>query len=306
MLTNLGYTKPLYILAFDHRNTFADHLFHTPIEKLTHEQNSEILTFKRIIYDGFKQAVTMGIPHDQAGILVDEQYGDGVLRDATLDGFVTILTVEKSGQKIFTFEYGDLFADHIMRFKPTFTKVLIHYNPEDPAETKKIQQERLKAVCDYTHEQGFKFLLEVLVGATEGQLAQAGSPEKYDKDLRPKLTKTLIAELQKAGVEPDIWKMEGLDAEEDYKQIVEQARNGGRDNVSLVILGRGAGEEKVEQWLELGAKVPGVVGFAVGRTIFWDNLVSYHEKKLTREQAAKNIAEEFFKLYKVFSNAQKP
>jgi 5-dehydro-2-deoxygluconokinase len=301
----LGYTKPLYILAFDHRNTFSEHLYKIPFEALTYEQTSEIVDFKRVIYAGFKAAVAKGIPHEAAGILVDEQFGDGVLRDATIDKFVTILTVEKSGQKVFELEYGDMFGDHIMRFKPTFTKVLIHYNPEDPEDTRKQQQERLKTVCDYTHQQGFKFLLEVLIGATEKQLADAGSKEAYDVNVRPDLTKQVIVELQNAGVEPDIWKLEGLDSVEHYTMIVEQARSGGRSDVSVVVLGRGATEEKVNEWLRLGAQVSGVIGFAVGRTIFWDNLVGYHEKRLTRDEAIESIAEEFFKFYKVFSEAKK-
>ena len=56
-----------------------------------------------------------------------------------------------------------------------------------------------------------------------------------------------IKELQAAGIEPDVWKIEGLDHREDCVQIAETARRGGRENVGCIILGRGSNDQKVVQ-----------------------------------------------------------
>ena len=63
-----------------------------------------------MIYDGFQAAVAGGVPKEKAGILVDEQFGAAILRDAAANGFTTACPAEKSGQDEFDFEYGEEFA----------------------------------------------------------------------------------------------------------------------------------------------------------------------------------------------------
>lgn len=301
MTGDLGYNKPLYILAFDHRGNFAKNIFNTDSAQLTEENITQIKEFKQIIYEGFKHAITMGLPKQDAAVLVDEEYGEAILADAKVQGFSTIVSVERSGQDVFTFEYGDEFGEHLEKYRPTFAKALIRYNPEDSDEKKQAQQKNLKILSDYAHQHAYKFLLEPLVPASESQLTKVnGIVDDYDKTLRPQLTVTMIRELQEAGVEPDIWKLEGLDKREDYENVVTQMRSGGRSNVSMVILGRGASEDKVEEWIKIGAGVEGVVGFAVGRTIFWNPIVAYHEEKMSREQSVEEISKNLQRFYNAF------
>lgn len=305
MINNLGYNKPLYILAFDHRGTFAKQIFGVEMEQLDEDQKVQIKEFKQIIYDGFKDALSKGVPKEHAAILVDEDFGDSILTDAKMNGFMTIVSVEKTGQDSFAFEYGSEYGEHLEKYMPTFSKALIRYNPEDSDQKKKQQGDSLKILSDYSHRHGFKFLLEPLIPASQSQLAKVnGDKNEYDRLLRPGLTVTMVKELQDAGVEPDIWKLEGLEAKEDYKNVVAQARSGGRSDVSMVVLGRGATEEKVEEWIRTGAQVEGVVGFAVGRTIFWEPLVSFHEGKIQREEAVLEISHQFHRLYKDFEEGK--
>lgn len=303
-MENLGYSKPLYILPFDHRSTFAQKMFNkSSLNDLSEEEKQMIKDFKMIIYEGFKKAVTGGIPKEYAAILVDEEFGEAVLTDAKQNGFITILTTEKSGQEEFDFEYGDDFAAHIEKHSPIFAKVLIRYNPEDPEDLRHRQLERLKKISVFCRENGFKFLLEVLVIANEKQKEETdNSKEKFDDLLRPALTVADIKELQDFGIEPDIWKLEGFDTAQHYKEIVETAKENGRENVSLVVLGRGEGEEKVEEWLRIGSKVNGVVGFAVGRTVFWQSLVDFKNRIKTREEAVYTISANFTNFYRIFTS----
>jgi 5-dehydro-2-deoxygluconokinase len=303
-MEKLGYHKPLYILPFDHRRTFAQNMFGLKrVEDLNFEQRELIKEFKMLIYKGFKKAVETGIPTDLAAVLCDEEFGSEILLDAKHNGFVTILTIEKSGEETFKFQY-DNYQQHIERFKPTFTKVLIKFNPEDSIVSKKAQIENLKKISDYSHKAGFKFLLEVLVIANIKQLHEAkGSRDIYDTKLRPNLTIKAIREIQEAGIEPDIWKLEGFDSPKDYKNIVLQVKSGGRDNVNLVILGRGAEEEKVDRWLKIGAKVEGVVGFAVGRTVFWEALEKFHRGEISKKEVIDKIASNFLHFYNIFTSS---
>jgi myo-inositol catabolism protein IolC len=303
-VTVRGYDKPLYVLPFDHRGSFESGMFGWKGE-LNEEQTAQIAAAKQVIYDGFCQAVEKGVPKGKAAILVDEQFGTAILRDAAAKGFHFACPAEKSGQDEFDFEYGEDFAAHIEKFKPTFCKVLVRYNPEGDAEINRKQAERLKRLSDYLQEaQRSLFMFELLVPAEKAQLDKVnGDKKRYDLELRPGLMVGAIQQLQDAGIEPDVWKIEGLDRREDCETMVKTARADGRDNVGCIILGRGENEEKVREWLLTAASVPGFIGFAVGRTDFWDPLVAWKDKKSSREEAVDAIANHYREFVDEFENA---
>jgi myo-inositol catabolism protein IolC len=301
---NIGYDKPLYVLPFDHRATFSKTMFGWP-GPLNEGQTAEIAAVKQIIYDAFKAAVAAGIPRERAGILVDEQFGAAILRDASKQGFITSCPAEKSGQDEFDFEYGADFARHIERFNPSFCKVLVRYNPEGDNEMNRRQAERLKHLSDYLHRSGRFYMFELLVPPAPTQLQRLGNDRKaYDLDLRPALMVQAIEELQDAGVEADVWKIEGIERSEDCRKVVAMARRGGRDKVGCIVLGRGEDDNKVRQWLRTAAGAPGFIGFAVGRTTFWDPLVNFRARKVTREAAVAQIAASYRDWVDLFEKAK--
>jgi 5-dehydro-2-deoxygluconokinase len=307
---NLGYTKPLYILPFDHRMTFAKKLFgKNLITELNSEEREAIRELKMLVYKGFKDAVEKLIPTDCAAILCDEEFGSEVLIDALHNGFITLLPVEKSGQDEFDFQYAD-FGEHIEKFHPKFVKALVRFNPRGREDTKQRQKIKLKKLSDYCHENNQKFLLEVLIIPNETQLKDAGSQLGFDRKMRSVLVAEVIKDFQSFGVEPDIWKMEGFEKEEDYKEIIQVIKVDGRENVNLIILGRGAREEEVEKWLEvgareevfeIGAKVEGVIGFAVGRTVFWQAIERFHKGEIGKAEVIETVSNNFQKFYKIFT-----
>jgi myo-inositol catabolism protein IolC len=293
-MTTIGFDKPLYILPFDHRGSFQTKMFGWK-GALTAEQTAEIAATKQVIYDGFKAAVQDGVPEEKSGILVDEQFGSAILRDAAAHGYTRACAVEKSGQDEFDFEYGEEFAKHIAAFRPTFSKVLVRYNPAGDRTLNARQAARLKRLSDYLHGQSAsRFMFELLVPAEKSQLDRLNGDKKaYDIQLRPQLMAQAIEELQDGGVEPDVWKIEGLDRREDCEKIVATARRAGRDRVGCIILGRGEDDRKVHEWLTTAAAVPGFIGFAVGRTSFWEPLVAWRAKKITREDAVNDIVRRY-------------
>ena len=301
----LGFDRPLHLLPFDHRGSFQTKMFGWQ-GHLTPEQTGQIAGAKRVIYDGFTAALAAGVRADEAGILVDEQFGASILRDATAQGYATACPAEKSGQEEFDFEYGEHFTDHIELIHPTFCKVLVRYNPEGDQALNQRQAARLRRLSQYLHDNSrSRFMFELLVPPEQRQIDGVGGDTKaYDLEVRPRLMVQAIQELQDAQVEPDIWKVEGLDRYQDCETIVATARRGGRDNVGCIILGRGEDAKKVRDWLTTAARVPGFIGFAVGRTVFWDALVAWRARKTTREEAVAEIARRYKGFVDTFETAR--
>ncbi len=148
-------------------------------------------------------------------------------------------------------------------------------------------------------------MFELLVPAETAQLQGVeGSAERYDAELRPQLMRRAIAEIQDAGIEVDIWKIEGVDQRADCEMLAAQARSGGRDGVVCVVLGRGADDAKVDHWLQQAAPVDGFVGFAIGRSIWCTPLKEYVDGKIERSAGAARIAENYLRFVKVYERAE--
>jgi myo-inositol catabolism protein IolC len=300
----VGFDRPLYVLPFDHRSSFELELFDWKGE-LTPEQTAQVAETKAAIYDGFKAAVAEGVPKERAGILVDEQFGAAVLRDASQAGYITACPAEKSGQEVFAFEYGEDFARHIEAMNPTFSKVLVRYNPEADAATNARQTALLRQLADYLHGTKRLMMFELLVPPEPAQLAKLGCDRgAYEREVRPGLMVQAMRALQDVGVEPDVWKVEGLDRREDCVKVVAAARRGGRDAVSCIILGRGEDEPRVRHWLQIAAGVPGFIGFAVGRTTFMQALTAWRARQIPRDAAVAEIAKNYRRWVGIFEGAR--
>jgi myo-inositol catabolism protein IolC len=252
----------LYILAIDHRGSF---------EKMVGHDLDVLLAAKMLVWRGFLDALAAGAPRDAAGLLIDEQYGCGIAREAREQGVVFAMPVEKTGRDEFEFEHGDDFVRAIEEYQPTYAKALVRYNPGGDDELNRRQADRLRRLSDWLRVHDRRFLFELLVPPMDQQLRSVGgNRDRYDAEVRPELMMQAIEALQDAGVEPDLWKIEGVDEREACRAIARAARRDGRDGVGCLVLGRGASVGRVDDWLRAGAGVDGYVGFAVGRSIFGD------------------------------------
>ena len=297
----LGYDGKLYILAFDHRGSFQKKMFGIEGDP-TQAETDTISDAKRLIFEGMVEAVNRGAEAGATGVLVDEQFGSNIPEQAREHGLKLAMPVEKSGQDEFDFQYGDDFGAHIEKFDPDFSKVLVRYNPDGDPDMNERQLGRLKRLADWLHAHERKFLFELLVPATEEQLQSVdGDGDRYDAELRPNLMRQAIENIQNAGIEVDIWKIEGVDRREDAERLAEQTRSGaGREGVVCVVLGRGASTEKVEEWLQAASPVEGFVGFAIGRSIWWDALKAWLADELERDAAAAQIAENYLHFIDIY------
>jgi len=298
-----GYSQDLYILAFDHRGTITKGLLGVEGREPTQDEANKVSEMKQIIFDGFLKANEYGITGGDPAILVDETFGLEVQQKAKEMNIKFAAPVEKSGQKVFDFEYGDQFGEKINEVGADFVKILVRWNPDDEEEIRETQGNRIKELSDWLTENDKKFLLEFLVPATEEQLASVENDQaRYDSEIRPKLAVKVVEEMRERGADPDIWKIEGLDTPEDCEKVAHAIRTGDREDVIAVVLGRGASDEKVNEWLRAGSSVEGYKGFAIGRSIFWDALKGFHEGEKSREEAVEEIAQSYLGFLSVYQN----
>ena len=299
---------PLFILAMDHRASFGKTLFGVKDDNPSPDQVAAMTSAKRMIFEGLRVALP-AVTYGRAGVLVDERYGQDVI-DAVQAGesahpIVLAIPVEASGHDWFTLEWGDQWLAHVEAIRPDYGKVLVRDNPDFDAADREQQFERLTQVSDGLHGIGVPLLYELLVPATKAQLDRTGGdPGAYDRDIRPGLVAQVIADNQAHGVEPALWKVEGLETVEAAQQVAEQAKAGGR-STDLIVLGRDAPADRLDHWLEVASQVGAFVGFAIGRSI-WEDAVRDYEASDRGEAAASAARAQIAERYVDFFAQWKP
>ncbi len=295
------HTDPLLILAMDHRGSFGKTLFDVVDDKPTNEQRSAMQKAKKLIYQGLLHAAPQ-LTAGRAGVLVDEQYGQHVVDRAGHDPVVLAVPIEASGHDWFILQFGERWLEHLRAIDPAYVKVLVRDNPDFAESSRVTQLESLATVSSLLQSEGYSLLYELLVPATDEQLASVGgSADRYDAELRPELSVKVLADNQDAGVEPVLWKIEGLETVDAAQAVAAQARSGGR-SADLIVLGRDAPAERIHHWLAVASQVPEFVGFAIGRSIWQDTVEAWHQGDLADDEAVSAIAA----TYLDFAAAWKP
>ncbi|MCS5734342.1 DUF2090 domain-containing protein [Herbiconiux daphne] len=286
---------PIFILAMDHRASLVKDVYRIDGSP-TPAQAATISVGKQLVFRGLQRAVADGVDRASVGVLVDELYGAEVAREARAAGINLSMPIEQSGRATFELEFGDLasgeWLEHVDRFDPDQVKVLVRFNPADSEASRSAQLTDLAAVSRALADRDRVLLLELLVPAVAKQLEQVGGDAvAYDTDLRPALTVEVIGAMQSAGVEPDIWKIEGLETTDAARLVVSAARQGGRDAVRCIILGRDAPVERLDHWLDVAAEAGGFSGFAIGRSIWEQPLRQHLDDEISDDELIAQVAQ---------------
>jgi myo-inositol catabolism protein IolC len=292
---------PLFIMAMDHRASFAKSLFGITGEP-TGAELHRMQDAKMVIFDGVRLVASEGTSLGRIGVLVDEKLGSEVARAVRSEGLVLAMPIERSGSALFELEYGEHFAEHVESFDPDFFKVLVRYNPADAERDRQTQIDRLVRVSDWADQAGRRWLFELLVPPTPEELAQWKDQDHFDRLARPTLTTEALTQLEAAGVHPTIWKLEGYETAEDAERVLKSVA--GTDHpAECIVLGRDAPLSRVEHWLEVAAPLHGYAGFAVGRTIWEQPLTDFLGGRAERATAVATIAHHYRTLIETYIRA---
>ena len=299
----LGYDGKLYILAFDHRGSFQKKMFGIEGDPPRPKRPRSIIDARELMTRRRERAVRQARHPQDAGVLVDEQFGGTIPEASKAAGRPDDAGREVGRQRVPVRVRRRLPRPH-REVRPARHQGA---RPVQPGRRRRDERASDRAsegnVADWLHANGKKFLFELLVPAEPAQLESVGGDtDRYDAELRP-VMRRVIEHFQNEGVEVDIWKIEGVDTQEDAQLLSDQARKGeGRENVKSVLLGRGASDDKVDQWLQAAAPVEGFIGFAIGRSIWWNPLKAYLDGG-DREEQSQKIADNYLRFVKVYDEA---
>jgi myo-inositol catabolism protein IolC len=297
--------SPLFLLAMDHRSSFAKTVFGESGEP-TSAQLEKMRDAKVMIYESLRLALAEPLATGRAGVLVDEHLGAEVATRAKADGLFLAMPIEKSGTKLFELEYGESFADHVAAYDPDFFKVLVRYNPVDDEQTRTTQIERLARVSAWATDVGRSWLFELLVPPTSEQLVESDDQYHFDREVRPGLTVETISAFVAGGVHPTIWKLEGYETDAGAQEVLRAVATDTAHPAECIVLGRNAPMSSVEHWIDVAAPLPGYAGFAVGRSIWEQPLLDLLGGRIERSEAVRSIAARYRTLAHEYQAAQHP
>ncbi|HSD70073.1 MAG TPA: 5-dehydro-2-deoxygluconokinase, partial [Woeseiaceae bacterium] len=150
-------SRPLCILAFDHRSQF---------EKLAAQHGrplSAIAKFKELIAEGLLEARADGSDSIRHGAIVDHRYGERALARLADSDLWQASPIEVPGSRPLDFDphfaTGQFLAGWPAR---QIVKCLLYYHPDDPPELRHEQEERIRALHADVVALERRFLLEVI------------------------------------------------------------------------------------------------------------------------------------------------
>ena len=187
------------------------------------------------------------------GMLLDEKHGRLAMFEANKHKFDWIgRPVERPGTRPLKFEFTQDIGSELIDWPLHHTiKCLCFYHPDDPAELKAEQQEKLRTLYDAARKVGRELLVEIIAG-------KHGPLDDHT------IERALI-ELYDLGIRPDWWKLEpqaNISAWRNIEAVINKRDPWCR---GVVLLGLEAPQNELEAAFKAVADIDVVKGFAIGR-----------------------------------------
>ncbi len=248
---------------------------------------------KRVAYDGFVRARERSpAARDFGALLIDEQYSSQVIADALKANLTVGTPAEKAGAIPLAWATDPFSAS----LTGAFVKVLARYRRDDHAETVAEQWVKLDALQAWCRRAGKPLVLEVLV-------ARKQEPEgEFEASGRPAMLAEFIAEAYRRGLTPEFWKIEGTLAPEGARTI--DAAVAANPSCRQIILGKAADLSTIDRWFGACANSTTAVGFAIGRSVFWEPSAAFLEGKQSAAQAAADISATYLSLIEAWDTSR--
>ena len=271
-------TDRVYMLAADHRWQWEEWCDARSMPR------TRIAEVKRLAYDGFLLARDRSAAVRECGaLLIDEQYASPVITEALKAGVNVGTPAEKAGS--FPLAWCEPFSRALTG---AFVKVLVRHRPDDDREIRDRQWAKLKALQTWCHGAGKPLVIEVLV-------ARRQEPEEeFEASGRPAMLAGFIGEAYRRALAPDFWKIEGTPSKEGARII--DAAIAADSWCRQIILGKAADLDTIHRWFAAAAGSPTAVGFAIGRSVFWEPSEAFLSGTRTAGQAAADICANYLRL----------
>lgn len=273
-----------FLFAFDHRDSFR--------RMAGTSDPAEVTAVKRVLFDGFRAALTVGPPVAGRAILIDEEYGSEFVAEARALGALVVMPVEASGRDELALEYGAAFGEHIEAYDPDAIKVLLRWDPHGDRALNARQGRLLAELSGWMRAADRTLMVEFL------------TPMREPSSARVALMVEAVAQILDAGAEPDLWKVEGLDETADCATLAAAIRAGGRADARAVVLGRGTTMERAQGWLRAARPVDAFCGFAIGKTLWQEAMEAYRRGDIARDDAVERIAARYVHLVETWTNTR--
>lgn len=276
----------VYMLAADHRWQWEEWCAKRSIP------SSRIETAKALALEGFQRARARSpAARTWGALLLDEQYGGTTIRRAREAGVEVGTPAERAGA--FPLEWASEPCDAALT--GSFVKVLILYRSDQAVEIRDRQLAMLLELQTWCQRNGKPLVVEVLVSR------EKEDEEQFERQLRPAMVADAIRLAYSRDLVPEYWKIEGTIDPEGAATIDAAVRE--RSECRQILLGKAADLATIRQWFAAVRACPSAVGFAIGRSVFWEPSTRVLAGELTADRGADAIAENYLALIEAWEDA---
>jgi 5-dehydro-2-deoxygluconokinase len=242
-------------MAFDHRSQF---------EAMAREAGaplSRLPALKQLLLRAAERTEATHALQGRLGVLIDGRYGSDALNAATGRsgrGWWVGRPVEQPGSRPLAFDGTRSLGSTLVGWpREQVVKCLVHYHPDDAAELRVAQEERLLELWEATRASGHELLLEVIAPASTEKSSN------QDADVL-----RAVKRFYNLGLKPEWWKLAPMERAswDAFAALVAERDPQCR---GAVILGLNQALDTLVQAFAQ-ATHPIVKGFMVGRTIWGD------------------------------------
>ena len=269
----------VYMLAADHRWQWEEWC---DARSIPRQRISEV---KQLAADGFRLARDRSPRVREFGaLLLDEQYSSAVIANARRDGLLVGTPAEKAG----AFPLAWSTEPFERALTGAFVKVLVRFRPDDADDIREGQWQKLDTLQAWCRRAATPLVVEILVPRRQ-------EPEDtFDAVGRPAMLADFIGEAYRRKLTPEFWKIEGTPALEGARLIDRAIAT--QPRCRQIILGKAADIATIERWFAAASGSHTAVGFAIGRSVFWDPSTAFLSGTRTAAESAATICANYLRL----------
>ncbi len=277
-LKNNQRQAPLPIMAFCHRWQLEDSCqeFNQPFSKISE--------FKTAIAQGVLQACTQNSIKNPT-ILTDQIYGHEAMLAVKNHDVGIITPIEKSGEPLTQWLEPYSAYEIILKRPPNWgVKLLWQYDFNQPSIEQDHQMAKLQELYNTTSKLERKLMLE-LIAPNENQVLE------------------IIKQVYENNIMPYWWKLAAFTNQENWQKLTALINQFDSDARVVILGGESKAISSYEQAFSMAKSSNHIIGFAVGRSIFWPAWLKFIKGEYKIKEVQEEIAQKYWLFYQLWLKA---